>query len=324
MKKILAIILAALMLVSIVACDTGKNNNEETTAEIENNNNETNAPSNDKTDEPEAEKTLGDLYVEKLVEVKTENPSATSMDVIEAIMSSKLGMAVPGCMPVPFEAGSYLQGLGSDGETFSGVYASATALMPMMMGQPFIVYVFDLAADADVSAFAELVKTKANPAWNICTTAETVTVGSCGNLVVLAMCQKAIPSIVSGIASVIAPEAAEGSEVAEIFEKFKTVMSDIEGIDIFSEEVANGLAAAGVEGEISEAEEMIVNDHFLYEVSGWGASKITNGDKLIYIFPIGFGADVASWTDYYCSTKEGADLSFGSYNETIIVFINFN
>ncbi len=317
MKKILAIILASLMIFAAVACD--KINDGDT------NNNQTEETTTGETVTPEVEKILGDLYVEKLVEVKTADPDATSMDVVEAIMNSKLGLAYPGVMPVPFEAGSYLQGLGTDGETFSGVYASATALMPMMMGQPFMVYVFDLAADADVEAFAQSVKANANPAWNICTTAETVTVGSCGNLVILAMCQKAIPPVVSGIAAIIEPEVAEGSEAAELFETFKTVMKGFdEAAEIWSEDVANALAAAGVEGEVSAAEDFISNDHFLYEIDGWGASKIANGDKLIYIFQLDMGTDVTVWADYSCAAKEGADLSFGSYNQTVIVMINFN
>ncbi len=333
MKKILAIILSALMLVSIAACDTTNNNVEETTGKVENNNNETNTPetndpetndpSGDNTDLPEADKTLGDLYVEKLVEVKTANPDATSADVIEAIMNSNLVYAFPGAMPMAFEPDTYLMGIGTDGATFGG-FVSSYALIPMMMGQPFVVYVFDLAADADVNAFVESVKTNANPAWNICTTAEDVTVGACGNLVVLAMCQKAIPSAVSGIAQVIAPETAEGSETANIFETFKTVMADFKSPEIWADEIAAALIAAGIEGEAEAAEDMISNDHFLYEVSGWGAAKITNGDKLIYIFQLEMGVDVMNWTEYNCATKDGADLTFGSYNETVIVFINFN
>ncbi len=335
MKKILAIILATLMLVSIVACDTNDNDNEETSSSVvDNNGNEDNGetnnggeetpPANDNIIFPDVDSdTLGYLYFEKLVEVKTANPDATSMDVIEAIMNSSLVYAFPGAMPMAFEPDTYLMGLGKDGATFGG-FVSSYALIPMMMGQPFVVYVFDLAADADVAAFVESVKTNANPAWNVCTTAETVTVGSCGNLVVLAMCQKAIPSLVSGIADIIEPEVAEGSEVANIFSTFKTVMETFETPEIWSEDVASALIAAGVEGEATQAEDTIVNDHFLYEVNGWGASKITNGEKLIYIFQLEMGTDVVNWTDYNCATKEGADLSFGSYNGTVIVFVNFN
>jgi len=55
----------------------------------------------------------------------------------------------------------------------------------LMMGQPFIVYVFEVD---DAAAFLSKLEGVADPRWNICTEAgETVTATS-GNLVFFAMC----------------------------------------------------------------------------------------------------------------------------------------
>ncbi len=327
MKKILAMLLAVLMVFTFVACTNDDANDDTSKDDGTENQNPDNGgeEKNENVIEPDAsaKDTLGYLYFEKLVEVKTADPTANSEAVVEAIMTSKLGTAFPGCMTAPIEPDSYLQGIGTDGATFGG-FATGTVIIPMMMGQPFIVYVFDLAEDADVAAFVESVKTNANPAWNICTVAETTTVGACYNTVVLAMCQKDIPSSVSGIAAIIEPEVGDGSAAATVWETFKTVMSEMNTPELWAEEIANALSAKGVAGTVEGIMDVIKNDIFVYEIDSYNGATITDGDKVIYIFQLEAGIDVANWTDYNCSAKEGADLVFGAYNETVIVLTNFN
>ncbi len=327
MKKILAIVLAAMMLLSVAACGTTPDETtkapETTEAPETNGGNE--QPAGPAVIAPSVDKeTLGYLFYEKMVEVKTANPNATSGEIVEAIMNSNLSIAVPGAMAMPMEPDGFLQGIGKDGATFGG-FKSATVLAPMMMGVPFMLYVFDLDESADVAAFAKKVEAEANPGWNICTVAETVTVGACGNNVILAMCQKEIPARVSGKAEIKDPEGLKaGSEAEGVWNSFKTVMAEQTSPDLIAEEIANALVAAGVKGEAAGVMENIKNDYFLYEVESWNGASITDGDKLVYIFQLEMGADVGNWTSYYCEAKEGADLIFGSYNETIIAMINLN
>ena len=320
MKKFLALILALVMVLSLVAC--GTTNNDTPVVDDTNDTDDTIVETGLNTVAPaeDAKGTLGYMYYEKILEIKTANPSATAEEIVMAIMESKLGTACPGCMVAPVEPNMYLQGL--EAESFGG-FVSGQVIIPMMMGQAFIVYVFDLADASEAPAFVESLKNNANPGWNICTTAETVTVGAVENVAFIAMCQKDIPASVSGIASVITPEAEEGSEVAILFDVFKNVMPELESLEMTSMDVANAMVANDVSGTVSEAEEYIVNDHFLYEVDGWGAAKISNGEKEIYIFALGLGADVQNWANYYCETKEGANLAWGAYNETVIVFLGF-
>ncbi len=317
MKKFLAIILALTMVLSLAACGDTNSSNGENGGTVTDAPEETGLPVVAPADS--AKDTLGYLYYEKLLEIKNANPAATAEEIANAIMESKLGTACPGCMVAPVEPG-FLQGLSSEEANFGGSFVSGQVIIPMMMGQPFIVYFFDLAEDADVKAFVNALNESANPGWNICTIAETVTTGAVGNTAFIAMCQKAIPSSVSGIASVITPEAAE---VAEAFEIFKTVMPEHDGVQVNTEAVANAMVNAGVSGEVSIPEGFIVNDYFLYEVDSWGSAKITDGDKEIYIFGLGMGADVNNWASYNCEAKEGATIIWGAYNETVIVFLGY-
>lgn len=79
----------------------------------------------------------------------------------------------------------YLQGF--DGE-FTAEFETATQFGPMMGSIPFVGYVFELAEDADVSAFVQFLKDNANLRWQICVTADEMVIGTKGNTVFFLMC----------------------------------------------------------------------------------------------------------------------------------------
>ncbi len=329
MKKILAMLLASSMVFAFAACGdvtettTGAVNPTETTTAETTTGTTPATPAGPVTIAPSVEKeTLGYLFYEKLVEVKTENPAANSEAIAQAIMESKLSLAIPMPMVMPTEVDGFHQGIGTDGATFGG-YATGTVIAPMMMGTPFILYIFDLAEGTDVSAFVKNLEANANPSWNICTTAEMTAVGACGNTVIIAMCDKAIPARISGIADVKEP-ANLTANTETVWNTFKTVMAEQSANpEIIALDVADALVAAGVAGTSEGVMDVIKHDAFVYEIDSWNGATITDGDKIVYIFSLEMGQEVENWTSYYLATNEGADVVFGSYNETIIAMVNF-
>ena len=58
---------------------------------------------------------------------------------------------------------------------------------PMMGTIPFVGYIFTLPADADVQAFMDSLTQNANLRWNICTSADEMTVSNVDNTVFFVM-----------------------------------------------------------------------------------------------------------------------------------------
>ncbi len=341
MKKILAAALAAMMLLSATAC--GDNSTETTTGNAETttgavvetttgNTEETTTGSNTEIPAgpaviaPEADKkdTLGYLFYEKLVEVKTANPAATSEDIIQAIVESSLVAALPlSNMVMPVEPGTVHSGIYAYDEetdsipTFDG-YVSGTTVYPMMMGDPVILYVFDLAEDANVETFVKKIRNNVNLNWTVCNPGEMSAVGACGNSVLFVICNKEIPARVSGIADIKEPANLSAS-TESIWEAFKTAMAEQTAPSVGAEDVANALAAAGVAGEVAPVMETITDDVFVYDIESWNAATITDGDKVVYIFGLEYGVDIAYWMESYMTES----VVCGSYNETVIAMVNF-
>ena len=195
MKKILAIILASMMLLSFVACDNG---NTETTTEAPVNNEETTAAENVTTEAPapsEAELAaaasveaiaqalmnkyaeftgLKDIYDEYMAEMPEEDQIS-----FEEFCSYQLSVA-----PVDTTAEElWLMGFSEAPAGFSEAYC----YQPMMMGQAFIGYIFRVAEGTDVEAFKTTLKDTCDPRWNICTMANTTVCESYGDLVYFSM-----------------------------------------------------------------------------------------------------------------------------------------
>lgn len=191
MKKILALILASMMLLTLVAC--GNTNEEVTTAEKENVTTEAKAeetteaaPSKEEIAANASVEAIAnaliakyaeftgvkDMYDEYMAEMSEEDQIP-----YEEFLSYQLSVA-------PVEVGSeWLSGFDA---TPAG-YSEAYCYQPMMMGQAFIGYIFRVAEGTDVEAFKTSLVENCNPRWNICTMANTTVCENYGNLVYFSM-----------------------------------------------------------------------------------------------------------------------------------------
>lgn len=163
MKKIITILLIAVLCVSLAACGGSKNTDV--------------IPTVDET-------TVGGQHWNAFVAAKEANPEATAEEIANALISLEINQFMG--MAMPIEAGTeYFPGF--DNYVVSG-YESAANFMPMMGSIAYVGYIFELAEDADASAFIETLTTNANPRWNICVEADQTIAGSKGTTVFFLMC----------------------------------------------------------------------------------------------------------------------------------------
>ena len=188
MKKILALILASMMLLTAVACN---NTNDENLPD--------NGESNESTEQPgdptpskeelaanasleEIAKAVMNKYAEfsgmktTYDEYMAELPEEEKISY-EEFLSYQLAVN-------PVEAGAeWLMGL----TVAPTGYSEAYCYQPMMMGQAFIGYIFRVEEGTDVEAFKKSLTDNCDPRWNICTMANTTVCESYGNLVYFSM-----------------------------------------------------------------------------------------------------------------------------------------
>lgn len=182
MRKILALMLAIVMVVGLVAC--GKKPVEPTEPVIEETEiteitEETEPPVIEET-EPEVseDEALADM-AEALKEV-IENELKDSADIRKALESIITSEVLPFTCVVEEVNIEFMPGFKQNVEGFT----DAAMLLPIMSSQPFIVYLFDTAdADALMQDLTEF----ADPRWNICTEATTTVCEKYDNFVLFAM-----------------------------------------------------------------------------------------------------------------------------------------
>lgn len=168
MKKIFAVILAILVLVSCFACTKTNDDNTGDDAII--------APA-------VADGTAGSALWSAFTEKCAAEPDASTEDIAKAVIANCGARFSP--VVVPLEDGQeYFTGF--DNTQITG-YESGTAFMPMIGSIPFVGYVFRLADGADVQAFIDTLVSSANPSWNICVTADQTVAGAVGNTVLFVM-----------------------------------------------------------------------------------------------------------------------------------------
>ena len=183
MKKILALILASMMLLTLVACG---NTTEENTTEAKVEETTEAAPSKEEIAANASVEAIANALIAKYADYTgirdTYNEYMAEMseeDQIsyEEFLSYQLSVA-------PVEVGSeWLMGFDA---TPAG-YSEAYCYQPMMMGQAFIGYIFRVAEGTDVEAFKTTLKDTCDPRWNICTMANTTVCESYGDLVYFSM-----------------------------------------------------------------------------------------------------------------------------------------
>ncbi|MGN1095136.1 MAG: hypothetical protein ACI4QR_01975 [Eubacteriales bacterium] len=160
MKKIIALVLAAIMMVAFVAC--GKNNNDTTTAP-------NTTTDNNKTTATEA--TTEAPVV----------PAASLEDIANAIIACE-ALSQMRLVTTPMEEG-YMPGFDEDITGFEEAYNFG----PMIGSIPFVGYIFRVSDASAAQSFLDSIKAKSNPRWNICTSADTTVTEVKGNLVLFVM-----------------------------------------------------------------------------------------------------------------------------------------
>lgn len=152
-KRIIALLLATIMVLSMVACGTTKEDTPETVGEI-------------------------------LLNEFKDNPEGTAQEIAERIIGNEIIPFMGGANPI--EPG-YLAGFDNVEIT---EFKEGSMFGPMMGTIPFVGYIFVLEEGADVDAFVTTLEDNANLRWNICTEAEELTVESEGNTVFFLMSPK--------------------------------------------------------------------------------------------------------------------------------------
>ena len=233
MRKFLAVALSVAMVFSIAAC--GKKDDTKNPGEGENIT-ATVAPTNPAEDEsgdkaeagvitPDyTDKVAGGAFWNEFLETMKANPETAPIDVANKLIANPLVQFMGGAADV--EPG-YLAGFA---EEISG-FEKGAMFGPMMGSIAFAGYIFELADGADVNAFIDTLKTKADPRWNICVAADYTQVGAYGNTVYFLMYPADMDNASAQggeteEATVIYPDVEMGSWGETLWESFETTMND--------------------------------------------------------------------------------------------------
>ena len=166
MKKIIALIMVALMVVTMTACT--KTEKTDT------------ADKADKVENTEKAETVGETL---LADFKADT-SGSAQEIADRLIKNDIIEFMGGAMPVE-------EGLltGFDNTEIKG-FKEGVMFAPMMSSIAFVGYVFELADGTDVDEFKSTLKDSANLRWNICVEAEELIVENDGNKVFFLMCPK--------------------------------------------------------------------------------------------------------------------------------------
>ncbi len=214
MKKILAILLSSLLMLSVVACgnkpatDVEENENlsNETivSEEIETENEVIEEEKTPESKPEEKPQTKPEEKPEAKPEQKPdETPEISNTTLGKTLLSdfktkAKNGMSAQaiadalmqnpaitfGGMAVPVEEGLLM---GFDNAEIKG-FKNGYMFAPMIGSIPFVGYVFELQNETDVKAFISNLEKNANRRWNICVEADETVTGNYGNKVFFVMC----------------------------------------------------------------------------------------------------------------------------------------
>lgn len=181
MKKIIAILIALLMVCSLAACSS---ENKEPTGSENNSSNNSQASSDAVSSNAESADTLNASPAQKLLadfKARVANGENSSLeDLGNAIITNEL---IPFAgTTTPVEAG-YLNGFS---EEITG-FTEGISFGPVIGTIPFVGYLFKLDDGADVNAFMQNLKDKGDLRWNICTEADEMVCDAVGNTVFFVM-----------------------------------------------------------------------------------------------------------------------------------------
>lgn len=219
MKKLLALLLALVMVVGVAACGKTEPADSDTQTQTENKAPETegneeviaeNGDEEAKEDEKPEEKpeeTPAEKPAEKPVEKPEEKPAEKPQETPKTVGSQLLSVfksnasgsaldvanAMVSKGNLPFAAGAmevtpgFLAGF--DNAEITGFKSGAT-FGPLMGSIAFVGYIFELEDGVSSADFIANLRSNANLRWNICVEAEEMVTGTSGNKVFFVMCPK--------------------------------------------------------------------------------------------------------------------------------------
>ena len=174
MKKLIAILMAAVMVLTFAACSKAPVAEENTTeAEVIENVEETS----------EAASATGSVAQTLAAEFKAIAATETDAQVIAEALASSAAVSAIGAAAMPVEPG-FLTGF--DNAEITG-FDAGVMFAPMIGTIPFVGYVFTLADGTDADAFVKTLEDNANLRWNICTMADEMVSAVEGNVVMFVM-----------------------------------------------------------------------------------------------------------------------------------------
>ena len=182
MKKIIALILACLMLVSMVACGNTNNDVNDTTdsESVEN------APSKEELAANASLEDIAKALINKYTEYAnmraTYDEYMAELDEADKIPYEEYISYQISVAPVE-ENAEWMMGL----TAVPTGYAEAYCYQPTMMGQAFIGYIFRVEEGTNVEAFKKFLTDNCDPRWNICTMANTTVCENYADIVYFSM-----------------------------------------------------------------------------------------------------------------------------------------
>ena len=183
MKKLLALILATMLMLGVTACSE-KPASE--TPDIDTDNTQTETESNENSTTESVDGTVGEILSKDFKDRVTADSSLSAQAIADEIIKNSVIQFAP--MTTPIEAGLLS---GFDNTEING-FKEGVMFGPMMGTIPFVGYVFVLEDGADVETFKTTLSDNANLRWNICTEAEEKVVENVGNTVFFLMCPKSL------------------------------------------------------------------------------------------------------------------------------------
>lgn len=191
MKKLIAILLATALLLSLVACGSDANNDAQPSSEPPDSHQpvatvpdsadtpaseEATAPSND-----DGSASVGQVLRKDFQDRVAADPSLTAQELADALLSNEAIEFAPASMPV--EEG-LLNGFGN--AEITG-FSEGVQFGPVIGSIAFIGYIFILDADTDGDAFVQTLKDNADLRWNVCVAADELIVERVGSTVLFLM-----------------------------------------------------------------------------------------------------------------------------------------
>ncbi len=295
MKKILALILVAVMMLSLVACGTpapdtngDENNGADTSANVT----------------PTVEEgTLGEALWNAFESAIAEKSDVSMEELANTLITNPAIQFSGAAMPLE-DGAEFFTGFG---EYKIEGYESAAIFMPMIGSIPFVGYVFDLAEGTDVNAFITSLDENSTTRWNICVTADQKVIGAIGDIVFFVMC----PASLGGEGDMGGMEPAgdviypvtleEGTFGYSIWCIFEDAM--IEGTATSPIEIANAICMAGISPfglGAMEVEPGLLTGFDNYEVTDFTSGAvfmpmIGSIPFIGYIFELDEAVDVANY-----------------------------